>query len=467
MATNRSGLGLAIVVVLLSSVDWMAAAAVREQSSDVVTFYQDVLPILQANCQSCHRPGQIGPMSLLSYREARPWAKAIKAAVVLKKMPPWFADPRYGHFNNDRSLKSDQIETLVAWADHGAPEGNPKDAPAPIQWPDDGWQIQPDVVVDLPPYAVPARGVKEWEQLAVPFPFKEDTWVTSVEILPGQPSVVHHFCFNFEKHKPTTDYNVYEWMEVPRDDDGVSKYRNRGVDTKEGIVLRRQVGSREEKRFEGRQTIRGGNEFCYLPGLPYEDYRPVKAGVFVPAGSDIVLSLHYTPNGSAVTDRTRIGFTITKVPPLKRFVPQDGEEGENPPVVRRHAIRELAIPPYESNYLAPTAEIEFLKDVELVWFRPHAHMRAKSVEYKLTYPNGREEIVLNVPQYDFNWQLTYRTSLKIPKGSRMHVEFRYDNSANNKYNPNPSKWVYYGDQSWEEMGTPNMGFLVDRVTPER
>jgi hypothetical protein len=184
----------------------------------------------------------------------------------------------------------------------------------------------------------------------------------------------------------------------------------------------------------------------------------------VPAGSDIVLSMHYTPNGAEMIDRTRIGFTVAKKLPAKKFVRQDAEDGANPPVVRKHAIHELAIPPYESNYPGPLAEITFLKDLELVWFRPHAHMRGKSVQYKLIYPDGREEIVLNVPRYDFNWQLTYRTSMKIPKGSRMHVEFRYDNSANNKYNPDPSKWVYYGDQSWEEMGSPNMGFLVDLTT---
>ncbi len=457
MTTRISVFGLAAVVLLLCAVGWPAAAEINQESGGVVTFYKDVLPILQKNCQSCHRPGQIGPMSLMSHKEARPWAKAIKAAVLSKKMPPWFADPQYGHFNNDRSLKPAEIETLAAWADSGAVEGDSKDAPAPVPWPADGWQIQPDIAVDLPLYPVPARGVKEWEQLAIPAPFKEDTWVTSVEILPGQPSVVHHFCFNFEKHKP---------MEVPRDDDGVSKNRGRGVDTKEGIVIRREVGRTEETRRQGIQTIRGGNEFCYLPGLPYEDYRPVNAGVFVPAGSDIVMSLHYTPNGVALVDRTRIGFTVAKVPPAKRFVPQDGEDGQSAPLVRRHAIRELAIPPYERNYLGPAAEITFLKDVELVWFRPHAHMRATSVQYKLAYPDGREEIVLNVPHYDFNWQLTYRTSLKIPKGSRMHVEFRYDNSANNKYNPDPSKWVYYGDQSWEEMGTPNMGFLMDRGAGE-
>jgi hypothetical protein len=454
MSTTISVSRLAFIVVLLAIVGRPATAA--------VTFSKDVLPILQKNCQSCHRPGQIGPMSLLSYKDARPWTKAIKAAVLTKKMPPWFADPQYGHFNNDRSLKPAEIETLIAWADGGALEGDPKDAPAPIQWPDEGWQIQPEVIVELPVYKVPGRGVKEWEQLAIPAPFKEDTWVTSVEIFPGQPSVVHHYCFNFEKHKPTTLYNVYEWMEVPRDEDGVSRNRTRGVDTKEGVVIRRAVGSTEETRHEGRQTIRGGNEFCYLPGLPYEDYRPVNAGVFVPAGSDIVVSMHYTPNGVDLTDRTRIGFTVAKAAPAKRFIPQDGEQGEKAPVVRRHAIQELAIPPNESNYLAPPADITFLKDVELVWFRPHAHVRGKSVQYKLTYPDGREEIVLNVPRYDFNWQLTYRTSLKIPKGSRIHVEFRYDNSSNNKYNPDPNRWVYYGDQSWEEMGTPNMGFLVDR-----
>ena len=465
MFTRISIVGLATIALLFAALG-APAAATAEESKAPVTFHKDVLPILQANCQSCHRPGQIAPMPLLSYKDARPWAKAMKAAVLQRKMPPWFADPQYGHFNNDRSLKPAEVETLVAWVDGGALEGDAKDAPAPVQWPADGWQLQPDIVVDLPAYPVPARGIKEWEQLAIPAPFKEDTWVTSIEIMPGQPSVVHHLCFNFEKHKPTTVYNTYEWMEVPRDDDGVTKNHGRGVDTNQGTVIRREVGSTEEVRFVGRPAIRGGNEFCYLPGLPYEDYRPVNAGVFVPAGTDIVVSMHYTSNGVAVLDRTRFGFTVTKAPPAKRFVRQDGDEGQNPPVVRRYSIDQLAIPPNESNFAGPVADITFLKDLELVWFRPHAHMRATSVQYKVIYPDGREEVVLNVPHYDFNWQLTYRTSLKIPKGSRIQAQFRYDNSANNKYNPEPNKWVYYGDQSWEEMGTPNMGFLMDRDAGE-
>jgi len=453
------------VVLLILAPLWVAAPTARQITPASITFHKDVIPVLQKNCQSCHRPGQIGPFSMLTYKDARPWARAIKQAVVSKAMPPWFADPRYGHFNNDRSLKDSEINTIVAWVDGGAQEGDPKEAPPAVEWPEGGWQIKPDVTFELPPYAVPARGIREWERIAFPAPFKEDTWVTSVEILPGAPAVVHHMCFGFQRHRPTTPYSLYEWMEVPRDEEGVMKNRDgttRGP--RDGIVITRKPGSEVEERHPGRAAIvhDGTNEFCYLPGLPYEDYRPVNAGVFVPAGSDMIVSLHYTSTGLGVIDRSRVGFTTTKVPPAKKFLPQDGPEGENPPIGVQQANASLAIPPYAANHPGPPAEIKFLKDVELVWFRPHAHVRGKSVQYALTYPDGRQEIVLNVPRYDFNWQLTYRTSVKIPKGSTMRVQFFYDNSAANKYNPDPGKWVYYGGQSWEEMGTPNMGFLIDR-----
>src|SRR5258708_34410821 len=150
-------------------------AVLAADLSSQVTFSKDVLPVLQKNCQSCHRPGQVAPMSLLSYQDARPWAKAIKAAVSTRKMPPWFADPNYGHYANDRSLKQSDIDTLVKWADTGAAAGDPKDAPAAVKWPEGGWGVQPEVVVDVPPHDVPAKGVLEWELLAMPAPFKEDT----------------------------------------------------------------------------------------------------------------------------------------------------------------------------------------------------------------------------------------------------------------------------------------------------
>jgi hypothetical protein len=296
----------------------VGVAGLAADHSSTVTFSKDVLPVLQKNCQGCHRPGQVAPMSLLSYADARPWAKAIKAAVTSRKMPPWFADPNYGHFINDRSLKQSEIDTLVKWADTGAAEGDPKEAPAAIEWPKDGWGIQPEVVLNMPPHDVPAQGVLEWELIALPSPFKTDTWVTSMEILPGDPSVVHHICFSFEKHQPTTVYNRYEWVQVPRDQTGNPTPGNTGFGELPGMVIAtRDVGSTEVKLRQGHPTLKQNLDFCYLPGAGYDDYRAWGAGKLVPAGSDIIVSLHYTTNGKAVTDRTQIGFTVAKTPPRR------------------------------------------------------------------------------------------------------------------------------------------------------
>jgi len=448
------------------------AMTVQATEQSAVTFTRDVFPILQKNCQSCHRPGQIAPMSLLTYKDARPWAKAIKAAVTMRKMPPWFADQKYGHFTNDRSLKQNEIDTLVKWVDGGAAEGNPKDAPPPVEWPADGWAIRPEVVVELPPHDVPAKGVLEWELIALPSPFKSDTWVTSMEILPGDPSVVHHICFSFEKHLPTTVYNRYEWVQVPRDETGNPTPGNSGFGELPGMTIAtRDVGSAEVKLRQGKPTLRQNLDFCYLPGNTYDDYRAWNAGKLVPAGTDIIVSLHYTANGSNVVDRSKIGFTVAKTPPPKKFVVQGA--GEDAPVIAPTPASEravfastynpsFAIPPNTDSYVAPPMDITFLKDVEIVRLRPHAHVRGKSAQYRITYPDGREEIVLDVPHYDFNWQLSYGTSLKVPKGSRMRFGFTYDNSPNNKFNPDPTRWVYQGFQSWEEMMAPNLGFLLDR-----
>ena len=450
----------------------LALAADVSPGSSPVTFSKDVLPILQKNCQTCHRPGQVAPMSLLTYQEARPWAKAIKAAVASRTMPPWFADPNYGHFVNDRSLKPAEIATLVKWADTGAAEGNAKDAPAPVQWPKDGWVIQPDVVMDLPAHEVAAKGVLEWELIAFPAPFKSDTWVTSMEILPGDASVVHHICFSFEKHKPSTVYNRYEWVQVPRDETGNPLPGNSGFGKLPNMMTAtREVGSTEVKVRPGDPTLRQNLDFCYLPGAGPDDYRLWNAGKLVPADSDIVVSIHYTASGKDVVDRTKFGFTVAKTAPPNKFIVQGA--GEDAPVTVPTPANDRAlfaasynpefkIPPNDGNYLAPPMDITFLKDVEIVRMRPHAHVRGKSAQYKVTYPDGREEIVLNVPRYDFNWQLSYGTALKLPKGTRMHFEFRYDNSANNKYNPDPNRTVLQGFQSWEEMMAPNLGFVLPR-----
>jgi hypothetical protein len=460
-----------MVRLALASLAVAAIAAVADQPS-AVTFTKDVLPILQKNCQSCHRPGQVAPMSLISYQETRPWARAIKSAVTLRKMPPWFADPNYGHFTNDRSLRQSEIDLLAKWADTGALEGDPHEAPVPVQWPKDGWVIQPEVVMEMPPHDVPATGVLEWELIAFPAPFKGDTWLTSMEILPGEAAVVHHICFSFEKHKSTTVYDRYEWVQVPRDGTGNPTPGNSGFgELPNMMTATRNVGSTDVTLTPGRPTLKQNNDFCFIPGNSVDDYRAWNAGKLVPAGSDIVFSLHYTTNGKATVDRTKIGFTVAKTPPTKKFVVQGA--GEDTPVIAPTAASsralfastynpDFAIPPNEGNYLAPPMDIAFLKDVELVRLRPHAHVRGKSAQYKITYPDGREEVVLNVPHYDFNWQLAYGMSLTLPKGSRMRFEFHYDNSASNKNNPDPNRWVYQGFQSWEEMMAPNLGFLVDR-----
>src|SRR5438093_2659469 len=240
------------------------AMTVQASEQSAVTFTKDVLRILQRNCQVCHRAGQIAPMSLVTYKDARPWAKAIKAAVTMRKMPPWFADQKYGHFTNDRSLKQNEIDILAKWVDGGAAEGNPKDAPPPVEWPADGWAIRPEVVVELPPHDVPAKGILEWELIALPSPFKSDTWVTSMEILLVDPAVVHHICFSFEKHLPTTVYNRYEWVQVPRDETGNHTPENSGFgDLLEKTHATHDETSDEAKLRQRKQTLRQHLDLCY------------------------------------------------------------------------------------------------------------------------------------------------------------------------------------------------------------
>jgi len=415
-----------------------AMAADTNTSSPAVTFNKDVLPIVQRNCQTCHRPGQVAPMSFLTYQSARPWAKAMKAAVTARKMPPWFADPQVGHFSNDRSLKQSEIDTIAKWADSGAAEGDATDAPPPVEWPE-GWQIQPDIIVKGPATEVPAHpknNVIEWISVTVPSGFKEDTWITSVQIKPEYPAVTHHICLGFNPHTPDVEYFVPEWQDKDRGEDGSAL-------PDKGPTFGRSNG-----------RIRSMAEDCYLPGNIAADYRGVNAAKLVPAGSDIVLNLHYTPNGTAVTDHVQIGFTVAKEPPERRYVSLSSSAPTNPKL--------FAIPPNEPNWQSPPAEATFDQDVELVYMMPHMHVRGKDMTYTLEYPNGGKEVILNVPHYDFNWQLGYDTSIKVPKGTKLRVDAHFDNSPNNKFNPNPNKTVYYGEMTWEEMMFPFFGVVVDK-----
>ena len=418
----------------------VVAVKASEVSSSTVTFYKDVLPILQKNCQACHRPNQIAPMSFLTYKESRPWAKAMKTMVVLRKMPPWFADPRYGHFLNDRSLKQNEIETIKTWAESGAREGDPNDAPTPVQWPE-GWQIQPDLIVQGPVFDVPAHprnNVIEWAAVTIPSGFTRDTWITSVQIRPEHAAVAHHICLGFHPHMPDVKYYEPVWQDKERDQDG--------------NAIPEKGPTFGNWPFRGRSM----SEDCYLPGNVTADYRDFHAAKLVPAGSDITLNLHYTPKGIAVRDHVQIGFTVSKEAPQRRYVSLNTSAPMDP--------QHFAIPPNEGNWQSPPAEITFNQSVELVLMVPHMHFRGKDMTFTLEYPDRRREIVLSVPHYDFNWQLGYHTSIQVPKGTKLHVDAHFDNSPNNKFNPNPNKTVYYGEMTWEEMMFAFFGVVVDKNT---
>jgi len=465
---NRPALPAAALVFATTIAGvWQQAPAAQRSAPSVVTYYKDVAPVLQKNCETCHRPGEIAPMSFQTYESARPWARAIKAAVQSKKMPPWFADGSYGHFLNDRSLSAQDIAMLAAWADGGAMPGDPRDGPRPLAWPDGGWQIKPDLVVDGPKYDVPAKGIVEWTWIIVPGGFKEDTWVTSVEVKPSEPAVTHHVCLAYLPHDDRTTYFTPSARRVPRDDDGNEISASRGAPPPAGRPA--GAGPRGGVRPGGPAQLppelfntaigilsrSNGLEECYEPGRPPADFRPFDAAKLIPAGTDIAVNVHYTPNGKAMTDHVQIGFTLAKAPPKRRYIALSTSSPSD--------RQRFAIPPLDANWEAPPAVVTFDKDVELVGLMPHMHVRGKAARFYLDYPDGRTETVLNVPRYDFNWQLWYDTSVKVPRGTRMRVFAWFDNSPANKFNPNPNATVYYGDQTWEEMHFPSYGLVVDDI----
>jgi hypothetical protein len=375
----------------------------------------------------------------MTYESTRPFAKAIKAAVVSKKMPPWFADPHYGNFQNAPKLTQANINTLVAWADNGALEGDSAVKPADRQW-KDGWRIQPDVVVSMQePYRVAAKGAGEIKEFIIPNPFKEDTWVTSVEIRPGDPSVVHHVI-----------------MQVPQA--GLV----RRVVLKDSTVVDDRKGPLQDGGYFGQnaklqERITGRGVFMtmeavYAPGTSPIDFRYTGSAKLIPGGKPIRLEVHYTPNGKETLDRTMVGFTLAKTPAQRRFVLMAPEHLVD---VRK------PIPAGAANW-ETTGELTFDQDAELVWFMPHMHLRGKDMTFRLIYPDGKEATVLKA-KFNFHWQLGYevQTPIRVPKGTRMVVTAHHDNSAANPSNPLPDQIVPWGDMTSQEMMLPWFGVVVN------
>lgn len=406
-----------------------AFSCLASNVSSSVTFTKDVAPILQMRCQECHRPGETAPFSMLTYQQTRPWAKAIKEAVVMKKMPPWFADPRYGKFANERSLSQREIDTLAAWADAGAPQGDPKDMPDPLNFVA-GWAIpQPDVIFELPhAFHIPASGTIEYEKVVVPTGFTEDKWVQFAEARPDDRARVHHMIAYIREPGSSwlKDAKPGEFFVAPKPKEGES------VDTS-ALPSDFLVG--------------------YAPGQPPERLLPGQAKL-IKAGSDLVLEIHYTTNGTSSTDRSKFGLVFAKEPPRERVLTLSATNGT------------FKIPPGAPNYRVE-AEFELGADVQLSGLHPHMHGRGKDFEYRIIYPTGKTETLLRVPHYNWHWQLWYTLAspLVLPKGTKIECTAHFDNSPNNPDNADPTREVGWGDQSWDEMMVGFFNLVFDTRMP--
>lgn len=358
-----------------------------------LTYSKDIAPILQKKCENCHHTGTAAPFTLSSYEDAANWSAMIREVVVDRRMPPWHADPRFGKFGNCRTLTSQEIESLVAWIDNGTPEGNKADLPQPIAY-TEGWQIeQPDVIFKLPEQVkVPAEGVVRYKYFETKTDFKEDVWIEAAEARPGNRAVVHHIIVFYN------DPN------------------SRG-DLDDGWIVAYAPGD-SPLQLAGRQARR------------------------IPKGATLIWQMHYTPTGKEEVDQSELALRFYK--------------GKEPPEhnVKTRGLynRRFSIPAENPHYRVASTR-QFDKETTILTLMPHLHLRGKSFEYKFIYPDGREEIALSVPQYDFNWQTSYQFEkpLVVPAGTRMECTAYFDNSPSNPANPDPKKTVRWGEQTWDEM----------------
>ena len=357
-----------------------------------VSYSEHVAPILQEKCESCHRPGQVGPFPLQSYANAKRWSAMIGETVTNSRMPPWHADPRHGNFANDRSLSAKEKATVLAWVKQGTPEGDPKKLPKPKSFVA-GWNIgKPDVVLKMDkPFKVQATGVLPYKWFRVPTGFTEDKWIQAAEVKPGARSAVHH---------------VLVFLDDKRG--GVPN----GLD---GFVA---------------EYVPGESPMVFPEGIAKK----------VPKGTDLMFQVHYTPMGTEQVDQSELGFIFAKEPP-KEIADTIGILSLN-----------LRIPPGAESYKSSRSFTVPVSST-IYSYSPHMHVRGKAFRMSATYPDGKEETLLSVPKYDFNWQTRYmlKEPKKVPSGTKILIEAWYDNSSKNPHNPDPTKLVTWGEQTFEEM----------------
>jgi hypothetical protein len=369
--------------------------------ASVPDYSQDVAPVVIENCATCHRDGGIGPFALNSYDMLKGWSPMIREVLLTKRMPPTQVDPSVGHFSNARYISNDDLQTLVHWIDAGSPRGGSKTDPlAALEFPGLwDWQLgEPDYVVTAPAYNVPATGVIDYININVDLNFDEDKWVKAVQFIPGDPAVLHH---------------LLTYVTGPKED----------FDGGEG----------------GRQSVARRFLEGYAPGKIDSMTFPEGTGVFIPKGHKLSMQFHYTTNGKATVDETKLGLYFYDTPPTYEYL-------------NRSVSGQFKIPPYARDHKA-SAQYVFQEDVVVHGLRAHMHFRGHDMKFTAEFPDGTTKDLLNVPNYSYAWQPTYQLvePVTLPAGTKVHVTGAFDNSEHNPANPDPSKELTFGLQSWDEM----------------
>jgi peroxiredoxin/mono/diheme cytochrome c family protein len=425
---------------------------VREANEkSAITYSNQIARIFQDHCVECHRPGQIGPFALQSYDEAAGWAEMINEVVQDQRMPPWHPDPKFSKFANDVSLSAEQKELIAKWVAAGAPQGDPKDLPEPIEY-SGSWMMPggPDAVFYMSdePVDVPAEGTVDYRYYVVDTGFTEDKWVKMAECMPDNRGVVHHIIVFLKS--PSVSLFSDGSDERSGEGDAAGKQARRDDEQGERKAKISEDGNvRDEgegQRADGQRRRRGGGQasfgqLCgFAPGTRPVVFRKGMAKL-IPAGSQLVFQMHYTSNGSPQKDRSAVGMKFC-----------DPDEVEYRVATSNATNAMFEIPAGDPNYKVES-ERTYGGDVIMLSLFPHMHLRGKDFHYELIYPDGRKETILNMPRYDFNWQTSYvfEKPLELPKGTKLHCTAHFDNSADNPANPDPTKPVRWGDQTWEEM----------------
>jgi len=377
------------------------AGGLSAATLDEPTYTGDVASILKQKCVGCHRPGEIAPMALRTYQEVRPWAKSIQRNVESKTMPPWHADPSVYAFRNDRSLSAAEIDTIVRWVETGAPQGDPSDSPTPPELPDSEWILgEPDFIAEFEAVTIPAGGPDQFHDLVAKVMLPEDKWIVAVEVMPGNRKVLHHVI--------------------------TMQFKGFDINPAEGWLGAWAAGT---------------EPMIFPPGT----------GRFLPAGSNLIGDMHYHPADTEEVDRTRIGL---------HFGDKDEVQKE---LANLWIMNQgFKIPAGASNYEVRSS-YTIWQDGKIMGLLPHMHYRGKDFTFTATYPDGRQEVLLSVPRYDFNWQTNYILDepINVPAGTVIDCVAHFDNSTDNPVNPDPTKDITFGPESYDEMMIGFLDFVVD------